>query len=171
MNIEPLLAGILAQASAGQGVSGRWWGLLCPLDNYHSNMLHLFHSLLNPVRFDAPNSWVSVWQLDHFAGSILHHQGLVCGVVGHSEEQGTPYMGGQVTNSPPGKPAHLINLCLQHLPGLYRCRRLANAAAVFFSLSMYSNKSGFLLPINLIFIWFEKCRFDILCHPLPRLKD
>ena len=56
----------------------------------------------------------------------------MCGVVGHSEEQGTPYMGGQVTNSPPAKPAHLINLCLQHLPGLYRCRRLANAAAVFF---------------------------------------
>ena len=43
----------------------------------------------------------------------------MCGVVGHSEEQGTPYMGGQVTNSPPAKPAHLINRCLEYLPGFH----------------------------------------------------
>ena len=56
---------------------------------------------------DGPNSWV---------GRVgrpfcrVHTPPGSCVGSGHSEEQGSPYLGGQVTNSRPGKPAHLINL-------------------------------------------------------------
>ena len=53
---------------------------------------------------DGPNSWVSM------AGGGPYSTPGSCVGSGHSEEYGTPYTGGQVTNSRRGKSAHLINL-------------------------------------------------------------
>ena len=58
---------------------------------------------------DGPNSWVSMAGGGPFRW--VHTPRGSCVGSGHSEEHGTPYTGGQVTNSRRGKSAHLINLC------------------------------------------------------------